>query len=142
MSFDLKLEGGDLKLARDKDFEKVENNNKLLQDLLKIIITPLKANKAFPWYGSGVNGAIIGENFDLDFATSAAASQVRNSVENLQKMQLSQAQTQVLSPAESIVAIKDVYINTNSSDLRVVEIKVSVLTAALTVVEASFSVRL
>jgi len=110
--------------------------------LLKIIITPLNSNKLHPWYGSNVGLALIGNVFDLDFGIEAARAQVSTAVDNLLRMQLSQSQTQVLSSAESIVSIKDIYVNTNSTDRRVVEIKVSVVSAALSVVDVKFTVNL
>ncbi len=142
MSFDLKLENGDLQIGTNGDFATVVDNNKLTQDMLKIIVTPLRTNKCHPWYGSGVNGVLVGNSFDIDFASDSAVAQIRTALENLLRMQISQSQTQVLSPAEAISAIKDVYVNSNAIDRRVVEIKASVLTGALTVTEVSFSVRL
>jgi len=141
MSFDLKLDGGDLRIENG-DLAVVYDSNKLTQDLLKIIITPLNSNKLHPWYGSNVGLALIGNVFDLDFGIEAARAQVSTAVDNLLRMQLSQSQTQVLSSAESIVSIKDIYVNTNSTDRRVVEIKVSVVSAALSVVDVKFTVNL
>jgi len=142
MSYDLKLDQGDLRIANSGDLAVVVDTDKLIQDLLKIIITPLRGNKSHLWYGSSVNGAIIGESFDLDFVSDSATAQVRNAVENLFRMQLSQSQIQILSPAEAISAVKDIYVNNNPIDRRVVEIKVSVITGALTVESVRFTVRL
>jgi phage baseplate assembly protein W len=139
MSFDLKITDGDIRIVSG-DLELTADSDKLIQDLLKIIITPLGANAVNPWYGSQVSLALIGNVFDLDFGIESAKAQVSTAVDNLQRMQLAQSQTQVLSPAESILKIKDVYVNTNKLDVRTVDVKVSVITAALTVVSAEFSI--
>jgi len=141
MSFDLKLNEGDLKIENG-DLAVVFDTNKLNQDLLKIIITPLNSNPVNPWCGSNVGLALIGNTFDLEFGIEAARAQVSTAVDNLLRMQLSQSQTQVLSPAESILSIKDIYVNTNATDRRVVETKVSVISAALTIVDVFFTVNL
>jgi len=142
MSFDFKLENGDIQLSNEKDLDIVVDNEKLLQDLLKILVTPLGGNKAHSWYGSNIGEIQVGGVFDLDFSLESSSAQARSATENLMRMQISQAQTQILSPAETITAIRDVYINTNNQDSRVLEVKVSVLTSALTVVTARFEVRL
>lgn len=141
MSFDLKLDEGDLRIESG-DLAIVSDSNKLTQDLLKIIITPLNSNPVHPWYGSNVGLALLGNTFDLDFGLEAARMQVSTAVDNLLRMQLAQSQEQILSPAESILSIKDVYVNTNSIDRRVVEIKASVVSAALTVTDVRFTVSL
>jgi hypothetical protein len=141
MSFDLKLDGGDLRI-KDGDLETIHDTNKLTQDLLKIIVTPLNANPVNPWYGSNVGLALIGNTFDLDFGIEAARAQISTAIDNLLRMQLSQSNTQVLSPAESILSIKDIYVNTNKNDRRVVEVLASVVSAALTTANARFSINL
>jgi len=141
MSFDLKLENGDVRIENG-DLSVVHDTNKLTQDLLKILITPLNSNPVNPWYGSNVGLALIGNTFDLDFGIEAARAQASTAVDNLLRMQISQSQKQVLSPAESILSIKDIYVNTNATDRRLVELKVSVVSAALSVVDVRFTVSL
>jgi len=141
MSFDLKLDEGDLRIENG-DLAVIFDTNKLTQDLLKIIITPLNSNPINPWYGSNVGLALIGNTFDLDFGLEAARMQVSTAIDNLLRMQISQSQQQVLSPAESILSIKDIYVNTNPIERRLVEIKASVISAALTVTDVRFTVRL
>lgn len=141
MSFDLKLDEGDLRLDSG-DLAVVYDTNKLTQDLLKIIITPLNSNPSNPWYGSNVGLALLGNTFDLEFGMDAARAQVSTAVDNLLRMQLAQSQNQVLSAAESILTIKDIYVNTSNTDRRIVEIRVSVVSGALTVTDVRFSVNL
>ena len=52
MSFDLKIEGGDIKLEADGSLTTVFDNNKLRQEVVKILLTKLGENKYHPSYGS------------------------------------------------------------------------------------------
>ncbi len=142
MSFDLKLDNGDLKISNTGDITTIRDNEKLLQDALKILITPLGGNKAHPWYGSSVGSTLIGGVFDKNFTTDLATQQVKSAMDNLQMIQKTQSKTQIVTAAETIAAIKDVYINSNAKDQRLLELKVSLLTNALTTVAVKFYVRL
>lgn len=142
MSFDLKVNNGNLVINKNGDLETVSDTNKLIQDSLKIILTPLGSNPLNPWYGSNLSLALLGNTFDMDFGLEAARIQITTAMENLKKMQLSQSATQILSPAETIAAIKDVYVNTNPIDQRLVETKVSLLSGAITVTEVKFTMHL
>lgn len=142
MSFDLKLENGNLKLNPDGTLAIVENTEKLHQDVLKIIVTPIGGNKANPWYGCDVNKFLIGNIFDLNFAKDAATEQLRSCIENLKTLQQNQLKTQFITASESIAAIKDIYINTNANDRRAIEVKVSILSYALTALDIGFLIKL
>jgi len=142
MSFDLKLLNGDLLISNTGDLQIVRDNEKIRQDVLKMLITPTGGNKAHPWYGSDVGPTLIGSVFDRTFSVDVATQQIKSSIENLQIIQKTQAQTQNVTAAETILAIKDVYINTNPQDQRVLELKVSLITNALTPIDVKFYVRL
>ena len=142
MSFDLKLENGNLKLNADGKLAVVRDSEKLKQDILKLIVTPIGGNKANPWYGSDANKFLIGNIYDLDFAKDAATEQLRSAIENLKTLQQQQLKTQFISAAESIAAINDIYINTNAADRRALEVKISILSFALTALEVNFLIKL
>ena len=142
MSYDLKLENGDLVLDNTGDLALVYDNDKLMQDLLKMLMTPINGNKMFPWYGSDVSGILIGSNYEIGFNKDVAAEHIRTAIENIKMLQQDQAKSQYVSPAETIAAIKEIYINTNTTDPRVIEVKVSVITGALTKTDVRFRVKL
>lgn len=142
MSFDLKLENGDLRISNNGDLRLVRDNEKLRQDCLKILITPIGGNKINSWYGCDVARSMVGEIFDKNFSIDVATQQVQSSLENLQILQKTQIRIQNLTAAESIAAIKEVYVNTNPLDQRVLELKASVLTRALSFVDVSFHIKL
>ena len=131
MSFDLKLVNGDLALAASKDLDIVKDNEKLYQDMLKIIISPLGSNKIHTWYGSSVNASLIGNPLSESIFTDAAEQQVISALENLQMLQKTQAKTQNVSNYERIVSIKYVSVEQSDSDPRLIEVKASVITGGL-----------
>ena len=52
MSFDLSIEKGDIKIGSDGSLSTVSGNNKLRQDIIKILLTDIGDNKFHPKYGS------------------------------------------------------------------------------------------
>lgn len=142
MSYDFKLENGDLVLDSNGDLTAISDNDKLIQDLLKLLMTPISGNKMFPWYGSDVSGILIGSNYDLGFNKDVASEHIRSALDNIKSLQQEQAKSQYISPAETIVAVKDIYINTNATDQRAIEVKVTVITGALTKTDVRFRVKL
>jgi predicted DNA-binding protein YlxM (UPF0122 family) len=141
MSFDLKLENGNLSLDSAGELNKVENTEKLRQDVLKAIITKKGADRANPWYGSDVSQSLIGNILDFNFSRSAAIEQIRSTIENLQAIQKEQQKTQIITAAESIAAIQDIYIN-NGPDPRQIQTKISILSYAMTKIDIGFLIRL
>lgn len=131
MSFDLKLVNGDLTLSASKDLDIVKDNEKLYQDMLKIIISPLGSNKIHTWYGSSVNTSLIGNPLSESIFTDAAEQQVISALENLQMLQKTQAKTQNVSNYERIVSIKYVSVEQSDTDPRLIEVKASVITGGL-----------
>jgi len=67
----------------DGDLEKVEGTEKLVQDILKILITRLGSNVFYPWYGSLVAQSLVGQALDFEFVNSYASQQIQNSLEYL-----------------------------------------------------------
>lgn len=140
MSFDLKIQQGDIKIGTDGDFQKVEDNEKLIQDIAKIATTPLGGNPFFPWYGSPVSKTLIGSPFNFDMIGTLASAQLRQSLETLQLLQQTQVKVgQRVSPGELLAAIQDLRIERNQVDPRYFSVSIKVLTKALTVVTTGFT---
>jgi hypothetical protein len=64
MSFDLKLKSGDIQLENDGSISIVSGNQKIRQDLVKIILTKLGENRFHPQYGSNTGLLQIGSTAD------------------------------------------------------------------------------
>jgi hypothetical protein len=138
MSFDLKIQDGDLAIGSDGDLKVVENTDKLVQDLLKISTT-LKGSKIkYPFYGSLISNSLIGNVLPEDFTNTYASSQLRDSIKTLIELQDIQEKYQYLSPQESIAAIREVSIQRFTSDPRYFLIYISVLNKAFTKTDAQF----
>lgn len=138
MSFDLKIQDGDLVIGTDGDLKKVEKTDKLVQDLLKISTTLRGSKIKYPFYGSLISNSLIGSVFPEDFTNTYASSQLRDSVKTLIDLQNIQEKYQYLSPEESIGALRDVSIQRFPSDPRYFLIYISVLNKAFTKVDAQF----
>lgn len=132
MSFDLKINQGDLTLGQDGDLEQVTELDKLVQDVLKILMTPLGANVFFPWYGSPLSETTIGQVLDKTFVNSVVMQIIRSNLETLQKLQKQQSMGgQRVSADELLAAIQEIKINRNTVDLTYWTILVRVLTKGL-----------
>lgn len=129
MSFDLRVNQGDLVIGADGDLSKVEDLEKLIQDVLKILMTPIGANVFFTWYGSLLAGSMIGQVMDATFRRSAVEQQIRSNLETLQRMQKQQAANgQRVTPGELLAAIQSVQVHRNVVDPTYYTIAVRILT--------------
>lgn len=140
MSFDLKIINGDLNI-KNADLEKVENSDKLYQEILKICITPIGANKFNPGYGSLLSKILIGSVLPEGFLIDNAKSQIRNSLENLQKLQSKQIGYQQVTAAEQLAAIQSVEVSRNTIDPRFFSVVLRVLAKDFKPLKTDFSVK-
>ena len=141
MSFDFRIRNGDLAIGQDGDLEKIENTDKLIQDILKIVITPMGSNQFYPWYGSRVSKSLIGNVIDYEFLSTVASSQLQNALENLQRLQQEQARQQRVTPFEQLAAIKHVGIERNQVDPRFFLVIINAVTRALTEANTSLTIK-
>jgi len=143
MSFDLKLQNGDLSLSNKNDIAIVEENDKLMQEIMKIISTPLGGNMLYPWYGSPITQSLIGTAFESNFISNIASVQLRSALETLQNLQIAQAKTsQIVTPQEQIAAIQNVKIDRNINDARFFSIVLTVLSKAFRQTTTTLQVQL
>ena len=141
MSFDFRIRDGDLSIGQDGDLMKVENTEKLIQDILKIVITPMGSNQFYPWYGSRVSKSLIGHVFDFEFLSTVATSQLQNALENLQRLQQEQARQQRVTPFEQLAALRDVRIERNQVDPRFFLVVINAVTRALTEANTTLTIK-
>jgi len=127
MSFDLKLRDGQLVLKNSGDIDIVYNTEKLEQDVIKVAITPLGANKLNPWYGSILSKTLIGMPFDLELAKNLSADQLVSSLETLRILQINQAQQQNVSASEAISSILGVDFKRDELDFRKISVFINIL---------------
>ena len=143
MSFDLLVSDGDLQLAANRDLATVTGTDKLIQDIIKIIVTPINGNPFFPWYGSPLGKSLIGRAMERRFVSSIATQQVRASLDRLQTLQKEQLRkNQIVIPAEQLAAIQKVIVERNPQDPRFYTIDLTVLTKAFSRQQIPISVRM
>jgi len=141
MSFDLKIENNDLSINPDGTVKTVRDNEKLKQDIIKAILTPLGSNPFHQWYGSTLSQRTIGMALDAGHTEAEAQRAIQNTLTNLVALQKAQARTQFVSPGETIASIQNVSVLRDDVDPRQWQIQVTVLTKQLTTVEESFTLR-
>jgi len=66
MSFDLKIVNNDLSINPDGTIQTTYDNEKLKQDVIKIILTPVNSNAFHRWYGSSISQRVIGQVFRMN----------------------------------------------------------------------------
>lgn len=139
MSFDLRIEANDLKINPDGSIQTVRDNEKLVQDIVKALLTTLGSNRFHNWYGSILSAAMIGQILDPSLAEIEAERAISNTLSNLIALQKAQAQIQYVSAGETIATIRDIAVVRDEMDPRQYQITISVLTKKLTIVEETFS---
>lgn len=141
MSFDLNVQNGDL-VIKNGDLDTVKGVKKLEQDLAKIALTGVGANPFATWYGSTISKSLIGSVLPPDIIFSNAQSQLQTAIKNLQNLQARQVKDgQMVTPDEQIAFIKQISLERNKIDPRIVEIVISVYTRAFSTVYATLSMR-
>jgi len=140
MSFDLKLKNGDISILNGQ-LETVQDKDKLIQDILKIAITPAGSNVFNQWYGSFISKTLIGSHLDTAIITDAAENQLRTSITTLQALQGIQLESfQKLSAEEQLAAIVGILVQRNDTDPRLFIVKITVLDRTYNKVQTSFTV--
>jgi len=142
MSFDLRIQNGDIKISRDGDLGVVLDNEKIRQDIIKILLTKLGENKYHAYYGSSLGALEIGGVPDVEIVEGDLLRMTEESMAVLMRLQSNQAGAQYITPGETIVDILNVDINRDVSDPRGYNVSVTVLTRKLTKVTESVTVRI
>ena len=142
MSFDLKIKNGDIAIAKTGDVSVVFDNEKLRQDIIKILLTKLGENKYHAYYGSALGFLEIGSVPDADLIEADLSRLTEEAIGVLIKMQMTQMKKQYVSPGEIIIDIVSVDVFRDVSDPRGYNVNISVLTRRMTVVQETLTVRL
>lgn len=142
MSFDLKIQNGDLSLNSSGMIEPVVGNAKLRQDILKILVTDSGSNPFHPSYGSYLGKLKIGGIVDDRIINLDIEKSVRNAVNYLMQLQRSQSQRQSLSAGEVVAELLNVEVSRDENDPRAYNVFVSVLTGELTELSTSLAVKI
>ncbi len=138
MSFDFKISGGDFHLING-ELEKVTDEQKLVQDILKICLTPVQTNPFFPSYGSYLSRVLIGQPANDKMIVDVAKNQLKSCLNNLKSLQASQLNSyQKMSAGEQIAQITNVEITRHPQDYRIYIIDIECITKGLKKINPSF----
>jgi phage baseplate assembly protein W len=142
MSFDLKLENGAIVLEGG-DLKTVVKHDKLSQDLVKIIVTPVGSSSVNPWYGSALNEKVVGSSLSQKLQDQEIFNTVQFAVQNLKSLQERQANTgQLLSPSEQISKITNIFVERSKTDAREMFISVEIRTRDGEIITETLTARL
>lgn len=106
------------------DARMVSDNNLLYQMCLKVILTNLRSNIYYPWYGSNIK-ASVGTKAQSGSALAIQQS-VRTALSNLQNLQSAQSNFQLVSPKERLFAVDRVQVTESEVDPTVFLVDVAV----------------
>jgi phage baseplate assembly protein W len=141
MSYDLKIVNGDLSISNSGSVETVNQNNKIIQDIKKLLLTDLGDNKYHPNYGSPLGSGSIGSSQDEEFMKMNMKNSIENSIKRLINLQRNQMRYQYVSPAETIMYIKNIQVFRDAADPRMWSVFVSVVAQDLSQVEDTITIR-
>lgn len=142
MSFDLKLENGDIKIGGDQDFAIVTDSTKLIQDVIKFVVTPSGTNIFQPAIGSLINKRLIGQVLTAQNTITILQSSVQEALTLLQKLQKQQSLTQVISPAETLVQINSIDVSRDSVEPRQLNVVLKIMAADGSLLTDTLTMRL
>jgi hypothetical protein len=102
----------------------IVDENLLYQSVLKILLTELKSNIYYPWYGADIANQIGSKS------NPATANNIQNSIRtalsNLQAQQAQQSKYQRISPKERLYSVDNVAVRPSPQDPTVFLVDVSV----------------
>lgn len=140
MSIDLKIINGDL-VINGSDLQTVQNSEKLIQDILKILLTDIGADPLQPAYGSFLSRSVIGTAINNAALVQIAKSQINTCLTNLQQLQQKQVQSmQKVSADEQLAAITGISVIRSVLDLRLFNVKVSGITKGFQPISTAFTI--
>lgn len=141
MSYDLKIINGDLAISNSGSVETVNQNSKIIQDIKKLLLTDIGSNKYHPNYGSPIGSGSIGDFQDEDFMKMNMKNSIEKSIKRLINLQRNQMRYQYVSPAETIMYIKNIMVFRDAADPRMWSIFVSVVAQDLSEIEDTITIR-
>lgn len=142
MSFDLLLSGGSIIISQNGDFATATGSTKLKQDIIKFVTTDQGSNKYQPQIGSLVSKRLIGQVLTPENTITILQSSVQEALVSLQKLQKIQAQSQALSPAETLVAVNSIRVQRDSVEPRQLNVILKIMAADGNLVTETLTVRL
>jgi hypothetical protein len=142
MSTDLLLKNGDLQIANNGDFDIVYDTQKLVQDILKALYTPVGNDPFNPSYGVTLTSQAIGRADDL----SVLAIQMRSDIERVIKFIHNNQQTQLfagqtLTKGEVVLGLADLQVERDTVDPRLINVSLIIKAQDYSNLQINFNVQ-
>jgi hypothetical protein len=143
MSFDLTLVNGSFNFSADGSLQRIFNEEKLKQDIVKILLTTQGSVMLNPWYGSPLSERVIGKNMPFNILETEVADAVNFCLNNIIKLQALQLKDgQYLTPNEQLSQILNVKVQRSLYDTRQYNIVIDVGTKKGSVIHEVFDIEL
>ena len=140
MSFDLDLTNNDLGIKTDGTIRTVDKVNKLKQDIIKIILTPIGSNRFHPWYGSQISDNVVGGVLPDNILFHNISASIQDSLSRLQTLQQAQSTTQYITMSETLDSVREIAVQRSIIDQRQVNVVLLAMSRDFDAVEESFTI--
>lgn len=141
MSFDVRAIKGDIEFGANGDLVRVTNSDKLAQDIIKLLNTPIGSSPLNPGYGSSLTVEQIGETPTVYGIIEQTRAIITQALEQLTTLQAAQAAEQTLTDAETLVDFEAPIVERDEVDPRQYNIVVNALSRDLTPLTIALVVR-
>jgi len=109
----------------------VENEEKLVQDVRKLVSTIKGTNTEHVWYGTNLEN-LIGYSLLPDFIKSQIFTEIQNAIRDIKEMQVKQSDYQEVTTREFINSINNLIIMQDTTDPSYWKVQADVMTQART----------
>jgi phage baseplate assembly protein W len=141
MSFDIKVLNGDIEFDGSGNLRTMRNSDKLAQDVIKVLNTPIGTSSLNLGYGSSLTANDIGTAVDVDRVIQQTQASIAQALEQIISLQALQQAVQPLTDAETIVDFETPIVEQDSQDPRQFNIAVNALSRDLTPLTVALVVR-
>lgn len=132
MAFDMRIQNGDIVFDDQGRIELVRNNNKLVQEVLKLINTTIGYDPFNPNYGISATADTLGSITTANITSQRLESEITRGLQLLQDEQQSLSRQQIITPGERIVNIDNIIVEQDEIDPRQYNIFIELTTGEQT----------
>ena len=118
----------------------VENEEKLVQDVQKIVSTIKGSNTEHTWYGTNLEN-LIGYSLLPDFVKSQISVEIQSAIRDIKDMQVKQADYQTVTAREFINSINNLIVQQDTTDPSYWQTKTDVVTQARSIAQITESIQ-
>jgi len=141
MSFDVRAIGGDIEFGLNGDLIRVTDSDKLAQDVIKLLNTPIGSSPLNPGYGSSLTVEQIGDIPGVEGVIEQTKAIITQALEQLIAQQAAQATIQSLTDSETLIDFEAPLVERDEIDPRQYNIVVNAVSRDLTPLTIALVVR-